>query len=59
MNKQGKQLSKYIKDEIKNGKRNFDIGVYPEGEKIVVDNSSPNRIKFSIKSYEEPKKNKI
>ena len=39
------KLKEYIKEEIINGKRNFDIGVEPNME---VNNNSKNRVRFKI-----------
>ncbi len=40
------KLSEYLKQEIKKGITDFNIGVEPNME---VNDKSPNRVKFSIK----------
>ena len=40
------KLKDYIKQELKKGRREFDIGVEPDME---VNDKSPNRIRFKLK----------
>ena len=51
------KLSDYISEQIDAGKRLFDIGIWRDATgNMVVDDDSPNRVRFQVKVKEEMKR---